>query len=91
MRITGIEIANYRGFAGDSFKLSLEHGENLLVYGENGAGKSSLYNSLKDFLYAATNKSANLEQRRNRDNPTGAAAIRISTVNRSFAPGAGWL
>ena len=33
MRITGIEIANYRGFAGDSFKLPLEQGENLLVYG----------------------------------------------------------
>jgi hypothetical protein len=31
MRITGAEIANYRGFAGDSFRLTLEQGENLLV------------------------------------------------------------
>ncbi|MBU6410346.1 MAG: AAA family ATPase, partial [Verrucomicrobia bacterium] len=81
MRITGIEIANYRGFAGDSFKLSLEKGENLLVYGENGAGKSSFFNSLKDFLHAATSKNVNIEQRRNRDNPTAAPAIRISTVS----------
>ncbi len=80
MRITGVEIANYRGFAGDSFQLTLEQGENLLVYGENGAGKSSLYNTLKDFLYAATNKNANIEQRRNRDNLAGAPAIRITTT-----------
>lgn len=80
MRITAIEIANYRGFAGDSFRLALEEGENLLVYGENGAGKSSLYNSLKDFLYAATNKNVNIDQRRNRDNPGGAPAIRIKTT-----------
>ncbi|HXC36836.1 MAG TPA: AAA family ATPase, partial [Candidatus Acidoferrales bacterium] len=85
MRITGVEIANYRGFAGDSFRLPLEHGENLLVYGENGAGKSSFYNSLKDFLHAATNKNVNIEQRRNRDNPNGAPAIRITTTTVSTA------
>jgi len=80
MRITGVEIANYRGFAGDSFQLALEHGENLLVYGENGAGKSSLYNSLKDFLNAASNARINIEQHRNRDNAAGAPAIRIITA-----------
>jgi energy-coupling factor transporter ATP-binding protein EcfA2 len=80
MRITGVEIANYRGFAGDSFRLSLEHGENLLVYGENGAGKSSFYNTLNDFLYAASNKNANIVQRRNRDNLAGEPAVRISTT-----------
>ncbi len=85
MRITGVEIANYRGFAGESFKLSLEHGQNLLVYGENGAGKSSLYSTLKDFLHAATNKNANIEQRRNRDNLAGAPAIRITTVSNPTA------
>jgi energy-coupling factor transporter ATP-binding protein EcfA2 len=79
MRITGVEIANYRGFAGDSFRLTLDQGENLLVYGENGAGKSSLYNTLKDFLHAATNKNVNIEQRRNRDNLAGAPVVRITT------------
>jgi energy-coupling factor transporter ATP-binding protein EcfA2 len=85
MRITGVEIANYRGFAGDSFRLTLEQGENLLVYGENGAGKSSLYNTLKDFLHAATNKNVNLEQRRNRDNLAGAPAVRITTTTTPIA------
>jgi energy-coupling factor transporter ATP-binding protein EcfA2 len=87
MRITGIEIANYRGFAGESFQLSLAQGENLLVYGENGAGKSSLYNTLKEFLHAATNKNVNIEQRRNRDNPTGAPVVRITTTT---SPTADW-
>ncbi len=80
MRITGVEIANYRGFSGDSFRLVLEQGGNLLVYGENGAGKSSLYNTLKDFLHAAGNPRGNIDQHRNRDNPTGAPAVRIATV-----------
>jgi energy-coupling factor transporter ATP-binding protein EcfA2 len=72
MRITGVEIANYRGFAGDSFRLALDQGE-------NGAGKSSLYNILKDFLHAATNKHVNIEQRRNRDNLAGEPVVRITT------------
>jgi energy-coupling factor transporter ATP-binding protein EcfA2 len=80
VRITGIEIANYRGFAGDSFKLALEQGENLLVYGENGAGKSSLYNTLKDFLHAATHKGVNIEQQRNRDNLANPPTVRITTA-----------
>ena len=80
MRITGVEIANYRGFAGDSFRLTLEQGENLLVYGENGAGKSSLYSTLKDFLNAATNKGVNIEQNRNRDNAAGAPVVRVTTA-----------
>ena len=25
-------------------------GENVLIYGENGSGKSSIYNALKDFF-----------------------------------------
>jgi energy-coupling factor transporter ATP-binding protein EcfA2 len=87
MRITAVEIANYRGFAGDSFRLALEQGENLLVYGENGAGKSSLYNTLKDFLHASSNKNVNIEQRRNRDNPAGAPSVRITAVG---IPTADW-
>ncbi|HNQ74384.1 MAG TPA: hypothetical protein PKN95_12370 [Verrucomicrobiota bacterium] len=79
MRITGVEITNYRGFAGDSFRLPLAAGENLLVYAENGGGKSSFYNPLKGFL-RATSPRVNLEQQRNRDNPNGAPAIRVTTA-----------
>jgi AAA15 family ATPase/GTPase len=51
MRITGIEIKNFRAFKGVPLKLNLgKTGRNLLVYGENGSGKSSLFFALKDFL-----------------------------------------
>ena len=50
-RLTAIEIHNYRAYRG-TFRLELPKGENLLVYGENGAGKSSLFHTLRTFLEA---------------------------------------
>jgi predicted ATPase len=50
-RLTGIEIINYFAFRG-TFRLNLPKGENLLVYGENGAGKSSLFHTLRVFMEA---------------------------------------
>ena len=48
-RITKIEIENSRAYY-DRLTFSLEKGENLLIYGENGSGKTSLYKSLNDFI-----------------------------------------
>ena len=50
MRITKIEIKNFRAFYG-AYQIDLHKaGKNLLVYGENGSGKTSLYQALKRFL-----------------------------------------
>ena len=50
MRITDIEIKNFRAFPA-TYQIDLgKTGKNLLVYGENGSGKSSLYLALKHFL-----------------------------------------
>jgi len=50
VRITEIEIKNFRAFP-KTYKINLSKaGKNLLVYGENGSGKSSLYLALKYFL-----------------------------------------
>ena len=50
MRITKIEIKNFRAFYG-TYQIDLHKaGKNLLVYGENGSGKTSLYQALKRFL-----------------------------------------
>ncbi|WP_168171929.1 AAA family ATPase [Algoriphagus sp. A40] len=48
-RITKLEISNFRAFF-DSYTVELTKGENLLIYGENGSGKSSFYKSLSNFL-----------------------------------------
>ena len=50
MKITNIEIKNFRAFP-QIYHINLHNaGKNLLVYGENGSGKSSLYLALKYFL-----------------------------------------
>lgn len=48
-RICKIEIENSRAYY-DRITLLLEKGENLLLYGENGSGKTSLYRALNDFI-----------------------------------------
>lgn len=50
MRIRKIELCNFKGFY-DECAIELDRGcKNLLVYGENGSGKSSLYQGLELFL-----------------------------------------
>ena len=56
MRITDIYIKNYRAFYGD-YHINLDKdGKNLLVYGENGSGKSSLFTALQTFFQASVSK-----------------------------------
>lgn len=49
MRISKIELKDFRGFPAPEV-FDLEGGKNLLLYGENGSGKSSLYRALVEFL-----------------------------------------
>lgn len=47
--ITKIEIEGFKAFP-TKFSLDLPNGENLLIYGENGSGKSSIYYALHALL-----------------------------------------
>ena len=49
MRIVHVSLRDFRAFPGD-FELPLKNGCNLLLHGENGAGKSSLAVALREFL-----------------------------------------
>jgi len=53
MRITKIQIKHFRAFRGE-YEITLRKGQNLLIYGENGSGKSSLYQALDSFLAPPT-------------------------------------
>ncbi len=71
MRITDIEIKNFRAFP-QTYEINLSKaGKNLLVYGENGSGKSSLYFALKYFLESGVdedntdNKNSEFENHQN--------------------------
>ena len=71
MKITKIEIKNFRAFPKD-YHIDLHNaGKNLLIYGENGSGKSSLYLALKSFFQSGIDtvdgevKSAGFEKHQN--------------------------
>ena len=58
MKITKIEIKNFKAFRGpDVIDLSEKGGQSLLLYGENGSGKTSLYKALELFLESSENDS----------------------------------
>jgi energy-coupling factor transporter ATP-binding protein EcfA2 len=51
VKITRIEIKHFRGFPGPAvYTFDLPDGKNLLLYGENGSGKSSLYHALNQLF-----------------------------------------
>lgn len=65
MRVTKIEIKNFRAFY-ETLEIDLHKaGKNLLVYGENGSGKSSLYLALKSFLESSEDVSAQFKTHQN--------------------------
>jgi energy-coupling factor transporter ATP-binding protein EcfA2 len=51
--ITEITLNNFRAF-GKPETIKIPKGNHLLIYGENGSGKSSIYNGLKDFFSSSS-------------------------------------
>ncbi|MCD4653611.1 AAA family ATPase [bacterium] len=52
--ITKVELENYRAFPkAKSFSIPFKH--HLLMYGENGSGKTSLYKAIRDFFRSSLN------------------------------------
>lgn len=69
MRIERIEIQHFRGFPTHyEFKLG-KPGRNLLVYGENGSGKSSFFKALRGFFEATAASNLVIQQNHFATNP----------------------
>jgi energy-coupling factor transporter ATP-binding protein EcfA2 len=62
-RITAIELHNFLAFFDTDNKISLSKGENLLLYGENGSGKSSLCRALEVFFEVRLHPQFDIHQR----------------------------
>lgn len=58
-RIVNIDIENVKAYIQHQH-ISLENGENLLIYGENGSGKTSLYKAVKSFMKSSVDHSVTL-------------------------------
>ena len=51
MKITKLELVNFRGFPGTAvYDFEFLNAKNLFIYGENGSGKSSLFLALQEFF-----------------------------------------
>ena len=68
MKITKIDLKNFKGFYG-TYQIDLHKaGKNLLIYGENGSGKTSLYKALELFLDSSENETIDFKEYQNRFN-----------------------
>ena len=51
MKITKIEVSDFRGFPGPGvYHFEFGNARNLFIYGENGSGKSSLFRAVQEFF-----------------------------------------
>lgn len=79
-RITKLEISNFRAFF-DSYEIELNKGENLLIYGENGSGKSSFYKSLSNFLSSSQDTAHPYIRHHNQDTEDGNVTFTFNDYN----------
>lgn len=54
-KISNISFKNYRAYF-NQYKIDIPDGANVLIYGENGSGKSSMFNMLRDFLRSSVHE-----------------------------------
>jgi len=79
-RITTLELDNFRAFFG-KYLIDLPKGENLLIYGENGSGKSSLFKSVNNFLSSSRNPALPYIKHHNRQTEEGNLSFTFKTYD----------
>jgi energy-coupling factor transporter ATP-binding protein EcfA2 len=80
MRIETIEVSGFRAFPGDEppYRIGLgAQGKSLLLFGENGSGKSSLYKGL-DLLFRERAPSETFEAHQNVFHPSEDGSIAVT-------------
>ncbi|MFT3904668.1 MAG: hypothetical protein QM727_15960 [Niabella sp.] len=77
-KITSIDINNFRGYFGKYDAIEISNGENLLIYDENGSGKSSLYKALNNFFSSSRDTSVQFVKNRYLPNDPGEIKLQFS-------------
>ena len=86
-RITSIQLQNFRAFYGQYDPIVLLTGENLLLYGENGSGKSSLFKALKHYFQSSRQTGFVFEENSYAPAPVnGSIVISFSDVDAAGLP-----
>lgn len=85
MRIERIEIRDFRGFPGQyQFDLG-KGGKNLLVYGENGSGKSSFFHALRRFFEASATTDIKSQRNELANEPEPCVKLEIAAYDAAGA------
>lgn len=82
--ITGITLNNYRAFKGPYAAISIPANHHLLIYGENGSGKSSIYKAVKDFFQSSINPETHFDVNlfsKSAGNDSGSILLRITELD----------
>ena len=82
LRIQRIEARAFKAFKHLDFRLD---GRNLLVYGANGSGKSSLYWTLYTFLQSARKEPADVAKYFDKDRPEHLLNLNVTDAERALA------
>lgn len=77
-KITSIRLNNFKGYFGEYAPIKLPNGENLLIYGENGSGKSSLYKALNNFFLSSIDPQVKFTKNKYSENEPGKISIEFT-------------
>lgn len=82
--ITGITLNNYRAFKGLYATISIPLNHHMFIYGENGSGKSSIYNAVRDFFQSSANTAKSFDVNlfsKSDGNDTGSIQLHITELD----------
>lgn len=88
LRIQKLELTDFRAFPGPAPQTFDLEGKNLLIHGENGVGKSSLFHALREFF--SLNPNTPLPDHRNVFSGASANTIAVSVTFNDSNPPACW-
>ncbi|MBA3623167.1 MAG: AAA family ATPase [Methylibium sp.] len=91
LRIKTLTLTDFRAFPGPAPQAIEFGGKNLLVYGENGAGKSSIFHALRAIFSGAPQpQRGSLATYKNKFSAPGVGCARVDVVFGGMTESASW-